>query len=135
MSALTADRATRSKLGRNFEMPAAAGVVIHAGALVAIGTDGYVHPGATATTLRGLGCASESVDNSSGAAGAVRVPFARGVFAYGNSAAADAITLADVGTNCYIVDDQSVSKTSGSNTRSVAGVVRDVDAAGVWVEF
>lgn len=135
MTALTADRATRSQLGRNFSLPVAAGAVIHAGALVAMGTDGYVHPGATATTLRGVGCAQAAIDNSDGAAGAVRVPVARGVWQYANSGGADAITLADIGANCYIVDDQTVAKTNASNTRSVAGVVRDVDSGGVWVEF
>ena len=48
---------------------------------------------------------------------------------------ADAITLADVGSDCYIVDDQTVAKTNGTNTRSVAGKVFDVDADGVWVDF
>jgi hypothetical protein len=43
--------------------------------------------------------------------------------------------LADVGKQCYLVDDQTVAKTDGTNTRSPAGFVRDVDADGVWVEF
>lgn len=47
----------------------------------------------------------------------------------------DAIALADIGSDCYIVDDQTVAKTSGSATRSVAGKIFDVDAAGVWVNF
>ena len=38
---------------------------------------------------------------------------------FANSAAADAITLADVGADCYMVDDQTVAKTHGGNTRSV----------------
>ena len=32
---------------------------------------------------------------------------------------------------CFIVDDQTVAKTSTADTRSVAGVVRDVDGGGV----
>jgi hypothetical protein len=46
-----------------------------------------------------------------------------------NSTAGDLIAQADVGTDCYIVDDQTVAKTSGTNTRSVAGKVQEVDAA------
>ena len=57
------------------------------------------------------------------------------VACFANSAAADAITLADIGADCYIVDDQTVAKTSATNTRSVAGKVFDVDAEGVWVDF
>jgi hypothetical protein len=34
-----------------------------------------------------------------------------------------------------VVDDQTVAKTNGSSSRSVAGIIRDVDADGVWVEF
>ena len=54
---------------------------------------------------------------------------------FANSASADLISLADIGADCYIVDDQTVAKTSGTNTRSVAGKVFDVDADGVWVDF
>jgi hypothetical protein len=35
----------------------------------------------------------------------------------------------------FIVDDETVAKTNGSSTRSVAGICRGVDAQGVWVEF
>lgn len=42
-------------------------------------------------------------------------------------------TAADIGSDCYIVDDQTVAKTNGTNTRSVAGKIMDVDAQGVWV--
>ncbi|SMF86270.1 hypothetical protein SAMN06265365_1873, partial [Tistlia consotensis] len=51
------------------------------------------------------------------------------------NAAADPVDLADVNTDCFIVDDQTVAATNGTNTRSVAGKVRDVDQLGVWVEI
>lgn len=57
------------------------------------------------------------------------------VFAFGNSAAGDLITKADIGKSCYVVDDQTVAKTSNSNARPVAGKVFDVDEYGVWVDF
>ena len=79
--------------------------------------------------------ALEQVDNLSGAAGAVRIQSSRGVFPFANSAAGDQITRADIGANAYIVDDQTVAKTNGTNTRSVAGVIRDVDSDGVWIEI
>ncbi len=59
----------------------------------------------------------------------------KGIFAYENSSAADEITKADIGKDCYIVDDQSVAKTDGTGTRSVAGKVFDVNSHGVWVKF
>ena len=59
----------------------------------------------------------------------------RGVFQFQNSSAGDLIALANLGADCYIVDDQTVALTNGTNTRSVAGKIRDVDAGGVWVEI
>ncbi|HGM8331430.1 TPA: hypothetical protein ACKQLR_006537 [Pseudomonas aeruginosa] len=64
-----------------------------------------------------------------------RIETRRGVFQLANSASADQITRADIGKECFIVDDQTVAKTSATDTRSVAGVVRDVDDGGVWVEI
>jgi hypothetical protein len=64
----------------------------------------------------------------------VRVRIRRGVLQFANSASTDLVTRADIGKSAYMVDDQTVAKTSGSNTRSVAGIIRDVDAQGVWVE-
>ena len=49
--------------------------------------------------------------------------------------AGDLIAQADVGADCYIVDDQTVAKTNGTNTRSVAGKIIAVDADGVWVKI
>ena len=46
----------------------------------------------------------------------------------------DAITAAQIGSACYIVDDQTVAKTSDNGSRSRAGQVIDVDAQGVWVQ-
>jgi hypothetical protein len=58
-----------------------------------------------------------------------------GIFLYDNSASADLLTQADIGSDVYGVDDHTVAKTSGSNTRSIVGKVFDVDALGVWVKF
>lgn len=59
----------------------------------------------------------------------------RGVFRYANAGGGDALSLADYGQPCYAVDNQTVAKTDGGGARPKAGVVRDVDAAGVWVEI
>lgn len=135
MAALTQDRMT-DRLGGEalFRHPVAAGVRIFAGALVVMNASGTVEPGTTATGKTGLGRAEESVDNTEGGAGAALVRYRRGVFHYAN-AAGDAVTLASVGKDCFVVDDQTVAATDGSGTRSVAGTVLDVDGAGVWVRF
>ena len=136
MSAQTADRNTPRRSAEFFEFPVDAGKNIHAGALVVIDTaDNLAKPGVTATTGRSVGVADAAADNTNGADGAVKVRVRRGCFRFANSSAADLIDLGDVGLDCYIVDDQTVAKTNGTNTRSVAGKVRDVDADGVWVEI
>ena len=133
---LTTDRDTQERANNKLHNgPVAASKLIYAGALVALDASGNITPGATATTLKGAGRAEERVDNSAGAAGAKSINFKKGVFCFANSAAGDAITRADIGNDCYIVDDQTVAKTHGTNTRSVAGKVADVDARGVWVKF
>ncbi len=57
----------------------------------------------------------------------------RGTYGFKNSAAGDAITLADVGKSAFIVDDETVAKTSPNNTRARAGVIEDVRDGLVWV--
>ena len=133
MTALVGDRNTVERSGDSFVLNAAAGKKYFAGALVARDANGRATPGAVATTLQGAGRCEEYVDNSAGADDAVTVRIRKGIFQFANSAAADLITAADIGNDCYIVDDQTVAKTDGGGTRSAAGTVYDVDALGVWV--
>ena len=135
MAALTRNRDTKARSGDITEPPVKGAAEIFAGALVAVDANGYAVPGSTATTLKGLGRAEQHVDNSAGADGDMSVRVGRGIYRFANSAAADEITLSDVGADCYIVDDQTVAATDGTGTRSVAGKVHDVDAQGVWVKF
>ncbi|MBI5328860.1 MAG: hypothetical protein HZB80_11330 [Deltaproteobacteria bacterium] len=135
MAALTQDRNTARRDGKELSLPVAAAKKIYAGSLVARDANGYATPGATATTLLGIGRAEEQADNTAGAGGALSVKVAKGVFKFANTAGADLITIADIGNDCYIVDDQTVTKTDGTGTRSIAGKVFDVDSDGVWVRF
>lgn len=134
MTALAADRNTPHKDGELIPVPAAAAKRIFAGALVVATATGFAAPGSTATTLTYLGRAEESVDNSAGADGDKTVLVRRKkAFQFANLAA-DPVTQASLGKVAYIVDDQTVAATNGGNTRSAAGKVVGVDAAGVWIE-
>lgn len=135
MTALAGDRASTKRQGKDLSVPVAAATLIYAGSMVCLNAAGTATKGATSTTLKALGVALGRFDNSAGAAGDINANVERGVWRMANSAAGDQITLADYGASCYIVDDQTVAKTNGGTTRSVAGVIRDVDASGVWVEF
>lgn len=134
-AALTAARNTPSRTGQVFELGVATGVKIYQGALVAVNSSGYVTPGATSTTLVGLGRAEAYVDNTAGQNGDVNIRVSRGIFQYANSSAGDAIANDDIGKICYMVDDATVALTNGSDTRSPAGRIFGVDSSGVWVEF
>lgn len=134
MTALTADRNTREAEGELHEYDMAAAVKIFAGALVVLDASGNAKPGVTGTGLVAAGRAEEQVDNSSGLAAAKKVRVKSGIFRFANSSSTDEITKAEIGDNCYIVDDQTVAKTSASSTRSIAGRIVDVDDVGVWVE-
>ncbi len=132
--ALTKERNTIARDGKSISAPVAAAKKILAGALVALDASGNVTPGAVSATLKKPGRAPLTVDNSTGAAGDQKSDIEFGVFLWKNSASADAITRADIGNNCYIVDDETVAKTSDTNARSVAGKVFDVETNGVWVD-
>lgn len=133
MSAIQ-DRNTPFKDGELVPVPVAAGKHIYAGTIVVANAAGFAEPGSTATGLAYLGRADAAVDNTAGAAGAAVVLVRRGkVFKYGN-AGADPVTQASFGRVAYIVDDQTVAATNGTNTRSAAGIVLGIDADGVWIQ-
>jgi hypothetical protein len=130
--ALTKDRNTPLRDGNDVVHPVGAAKKIYAGSLVVLNATGYSEPGSTATTLTAVGRAEEQVDNSAGADGALSITVRRGIFRFANHV--DAVTRTEIGKSCYIVDDQTVAKTDGTGTRSVAGKVIDLDSSGVWVE-
>lgn len=135
MAALSADRPTLAQDGVFRTLPVEAAKLIYSGALVMVDASGNAVPGATAIGLIAAGRAEARADNSAGAAGAITVRVRRGVFAFDNSSAADAISNANIGSTVYVVDDHTVALTNGTNTRSAAGTVHHVDADGVWVEI
>ncbi|CAM5398228.1 hypothetical protein AFEL58S_01993 [Afipia felis] len=130
---LATERETRSRSGELYVLGVAASVTIYQGALVCANASGYATPGATAANLTALGRAESTVAGGS-VAGTNKVQIKRGCFHFKNSAD-DPVTAAMVGKDCYIVDDETVAKTSDTNARSKAGIVHEVDAAGVWVRF
>lgn len=134
MVALTAPRDTRQRSGAVFSRGIAANVTIYKGALVALNAAGFLVPGTVSTTLKADGVAQDTVVGTAVNGEAV-VDVERGVFRFSNSAAGDQITRADIGNDCFIVDDDQVARTNGGSTRSIAGRVEDVDAVGVWVRI
>jgi hypothetical protein len=133
MAALTAGRNAPEFLGDIQEYGAQAAAVAFAGGLAVLSAAGYCAPGSVATTLKAVGAFIESKSNAAGANAAVNFRVKPGTYRFNNSSAGDLITIADLLLDCYIVDDQTVAKTNGTSTRSVAGKIIQVDAQGVWV--
>lgn len=134
MTALAADRNTLSRDGSLYVYPVAASVTCYAGGIAVLDSAGNVKPAVTATGLTAVGRFASRITNGATAA-AVKAEVEPGIFRFENSAETDAITKAEIGDDCYLVDDQTVAKTSATNTRSVAGKVVDVDSLGVWVKL
>lgn len=132
---LTQDRNTPWRSGSCVSVPLTAGAVIYAGGIVCINTaTAFGVKGSTATGLVAVGIANEY--KVGGAVnGEVSVDVRKGWLRVNNSASTDEITLADIGSTAYLVDDETVAKTNGGSTRSAAGVIKDVDVDGVWIEF
>lgn len=135
MVALTAGRKTPQRDGGEFGRDVAADAVIYSGAMVALNAAGYAVPAAANAAFKTDGHAEESVSNIGGANGAKKVLVRKSTYRFANSAGGDLITRADLLTNCFVVDDQTVARTSNANARPVAGIIVDVDSVGVWVRF
>ena len=131
--ALTADRNTPRADGAIQSYPMLAAKLAYAGGIAVLDSSGWCKPAVTGTGLICVGRFEERVDNSDGGNGDLSVKVRAGVYRYANSADSDQITKAEIGDNCYLVDDATVAKTDGSTTRSIAGRVEQVDDLGVWV--
>jgi hypothetical protein len=117
-------------------IPMRAGVKIFKGAMVAIDSSGNAMPAGLLAggTVRVVGVANATFDNTSGAAGAVEVEATSGVFKMVNNSG-ELVTRASVGAACFVLDDNTVSLTNATSTRATAGIVQQVDSDGVRVYF
>lgn len=130
--ALTAPRDTKTREPKHRVVTVASGATCYQGGIVTL--DGATaKPGATATGRVAIGIATHT------ATAGEKLRVERGCYRFDNSEDSDAITVADIGSECWIVNDHQVAKTGavveGAATRSKAGRVFDVDAGGVWVEI
>jgi len=133
MTALAQGRNTPEAAGDIEEYPVLAAAICYEGGIAVLDGDGYCKPGVTATGLIAVGRFERRADNSAGESGDIRAKVKKGVFRFANTAGADEVTIAHVGDNCYVVDDQTVAIVATG--RSIAGRVEQVDAQGVWVRM
>lgn len=129
----SADRNTPRRNGSLRSYPVTAATLCYAG-VIAVLASGLVKPATGTAGELAVGVFDERADNSTGAASAINAQVRTGEFRFANSAGVDAITVSDVGRYCYVVDNETVARFD-TGGRPVAGIVRDVDSVGVWVEF
>lgn len=130
---LIKDKGTLQKVSNLLVLAMAAGAVIHGGGIVVI-DGGYADKATTKTGLKFAGIAEEAVDNSAGANGAKTVEVRRERLFFAKNSMGDAIAQADLFNQCYLEDDETVAKTNGGNTRSLAGRIMGIEPNGIWVE-
>lgn len=145
MALTKAKKTVRSAGGGLLNAAVAAGAVCFQGGLAILASGnaraGRVGQGADAAaqaadaaTYRAAGVFQQSVTGGA-ANGDVRVDIQEGRWLFKNGAGGDALTIADRGRRCFVIDDETVGKTNPNNTRAVAGVVIDVDATGIMVDI
>jgi hypothetical protein len=112
-----------------------AGAKIEAASVVCVDDTGYALEAIEAPNLRPVGRACESVDNTGGPDGAIRVNCEPGAFLLLNSSGADAVTMADFLKDVFLVNGGKVARTSGGGKRSVAGKMLGLDGGRVAVSI
>lgn len=113
---------------------------------IALLASGFVRPGRAGqggndlakindvASQRAVGVLQASATGGAGN-GDQKVDVQSGDWVFKNSGGADAITVAQIGHYCFVVDDETVAKTSAAGTRPRAGVVIAVDSDGVMVRM
>ena len=99
---------------------------IFTGSLVGQNSAGNAVAAADTANLVILGRAENSAESGE------KVVAKKGCFLFENGEGGEALTVADIGKDCYIVDDQTVGKIGGTN-KIKAGKIIDVTADGVAV--
>lgn len=116
-----------------FAMPVLAAAHIYQGALVALTPAGYLTNASADASQRVIGVCEAEADNTAGASGDISAVPQRGLYYFANSGTTDAITDGDIGRSCYVVDNNTVARTSSYGARPVAGRIAGVDPAGLVI--
>jgi len=136
MANMTQDRHTKEGIGDLLHIPVKAATKLYAGAVIEIDATGHAIAATAATGKYYPGVNNErTIDNSTGADGDKTVQIKRGEWGMDNSAGGEELFVADIGDDCYLVDDHTVGKTDATGTLSVAGKIYDVRDGQVFVTF
>ena len=133
MAVLAQDRQTEFKYVERSKYLKVGVDILYNGALAMVvrGT-GFLLPAANTAGGVVLGVMQERIDNSGGSAGDKSGEIRAGVYKFANSGT-NAVGQGDIGSVCYVEDDQTVASAAGGG-QVIAGVVEEIDSDGdVWV--
>ena len=131
---LAADQKLEYTEGVEVAIPVINADIIYAGGLTCVNAAGYALPGADTAGLIFTGIATARADNSSGALGAIKVPLRRrGLI---KMKLATAITIANVGDEVFLVDDESVDLTANVTNKIFCGIIAEyIDTTHAMVDI
>ena len=129
MTALTADRETEFDVDQIRSYPVAAATEIFFGSIVCVNAGGFAIPGTDTAGISFVGIAAENADNNLGANGDIRVMVRK------NGAhrliADTTVLITQVGTEFFVVDDQTVDIAANVTNNVLVGRMAQFDADNV----
>lgn len=135
-TALTQAVNTPRRAGQGLGIVVTSNQVVYGGAIACIDTaTGKIVPATDSTGLMVVGMIEATCDNgginTANYLATRRASVARGVFHWSNGGS---FTAANVGSMCYVQDDQTVTTAAAATYDIPAGIIMEVDDTGVWVD-
>jgi len=129
-----AQRSRRILTWKRMALPLTNAVAVEKGELICIDTaTGLFDKGGVSTTLLPVGYADEDLTGDGTVLLHVTLFDEKRLHVWDNDTGTP-VTAADIGSDAYIVDERSVSSSSATNTRSVAGRIFGVTSEGVIID-
>lgn len=131
---LSADKKLEYTEGVEVPFPVINADIIYGGSHVCVNAAGYALPGSDTSGLIYVGEAMERVDNSLGGAGDKNIVCRRrGLI---KMEFATAISIANVGDNVFLVDDEKVDLTANVTYKIFCGIIAGyIDSTHAWVDI
>jgi len=134
MTALAQDKSLEYTDGVELDFEVYQSETIYGGSFVCVRADGYAVPGDDASGLIFMGIAKEQVDNSSGSSGDKSVVLRRRGLV--KAILDTAISIANVGDNVFLVDDQTVDLAANVDNNIFCGIIAGyIDTTHAWIDI
>ena len=134
MTALTKDKKIEYREGVELEFEMAATEKVFGGALACVNADGYCLEGSDTAGLIFQGWATQQVDNTDGDDGDLSIVLRRRGLV--KVILGTAITIANVGDNVFLVDDQTVDLVGNTTNDIFCGIIAGyIDTTHAWIDI